>query len=72
MVQARTAALLGEGIGGWKVERDQSLGVLYGILLQSYCVASGSSLPSIGVPVLGVEAEIAFHLKRDLPARDEP
>ena len=43
-----------------------------GALLESRVIANGGSIPAAKVPLLGVEAEVAFRFERDLPARERP
>jgi 2-keto-4-pentenoate hydratase len=69
-IQEATAAQLGEAIGGWKVGAALEGGIARGALLASRMHASDARLPAARMPLLGVEAEIAFRLDRDLPARD--
>ena len=71
-VQDATAALLGEGVVGWKVAIPPDGQVMRGAILASALLASPAILPARLVPLLGIEAEIAFRLDRDLPPRAEP
>src|SRR2546426_12323308 len=69
-IQEATALRLGEAIVGWKVGATPEGRVARGALLRSWIYASGARVPAAMVPLFGVEAEIAFRLDRDLPARD--
>ena len=71
-IQARLINLLGEPIAGWKggVRRNGEL--VYGTVLASRLWSSPAHVPAALVPLLGVEAEIAFRFDRELPQRDEP
>jgi 2-keto-4-pentenoate hydratase len=68
-IQVATAARLRDAIGGWKVAATPEGRVARGGLLRSRIVANGATLASSLVPLLGVEAEIAFRFDRDLPPR---
>jgi 2-keto-4-pentenoate hydratase len=65
-IQVATAARLRDAIGGWKVATTSERRVARGGLLRSRMVPSGATLASSLVPLLGVEAEIAFRFDRDL------
>jgi 2-keto-4-pentenoate hydratase len=69
-IQEATALRLGEAIAGWKVGATPEGRVARGALLRSRIHATGARVPAAMMPLLGVEAEIAFRLDRDLPARD--
>jgi len=71
-IQAATAARLGEAIGGWKVGATPDGGVARGALFRSRMYASASSVRATEVPLLGIEAEIAFRFEHALPARGRP
>ena len=68
-VQLATASRLADTIGGWKVGATPDGGVAHGALLRSRIHASGARLPAHAMPLLGVEAEIAFRFERDMPPR---
>jgi 2-keto-4-pentenoate hydratase len=71
-VQVATAGLLGDAIGGWKVATAPDGRLARGGLLRSRIHRDGATIPAALVPLLGVEAEIAFRLERDVPARATP
>ncbi len=62
-------ARLGEPVAGWKVALTPDFGVLAGIIVGSRVFRNGATVSSAAMPMLGVEAEIAFHVDRALPAR---
>ncbi len=69
-IQEATAAQLAESIAGWKVSATPEGRVARGALLRSRLHASGCRLAAASMPLLGVEAEIAFRFDRDLPPRE--
>lgn len=68
-VQERVTALLGEPIGGWKAGISPGAEPTAAPLFASLMAASPARVPVAKVPVLGVEAEIAFRFARDLAPR---
>src|SRR5262245_56895351 len=71
-IQDETVRLLGEAVPAWKVNTTASGDVFRGALLRSRVFTSPARVPAREVPMLGVEAEVAFRFERDLPARDSP
>jgi 2-keto-4-pentenoate hydratase len=71
-IQEATATHLSDSIAGWKVSATPDGRVARGALLRSRLHASGSRIAAAAVPLLGVEAEIAFRFDRDLPPRERP
>jgi 2-keto-4-pentenoate hydratase len=71
-IQEATATQLAESIAGWKVSATPDGRVARGALLRSRLYASGCRIAAAAVPLLGVEAEIAFRFDRDLPPRERP
>ena len=71
-IQDATVAALGATVAGWKVGSRQDGRVVRGALLRSRVFRSGAELRASEVPLLGVEAEIAFRFDRDLPPRERP
>lgn len=67
-VQDRVVAALAERVAGWKVAVTDA-GVSRGVILGSRFLESPASIAGGGLPLLGVEGEIAFRFHRDLPAR---
>jgi 2-keto-4-pentenoate hydratase len=66
-IQDATVAALGENVAGWKVSIVDGRAVR-GAILGSRVFDSGAQIESATVPLLGVEAEIAFRFERDLTA----
>ena len=66
-IQDATIAALGETVAGWKVSIVDGRAV-YGAILASRVFDSGAHIEAAKMPLLGVEAEIAFRFARDLPA----
>jgi 2-keto-4-pentenoate hydratase len=71
-IQDAVTAGLGARAGGWKVNAPPDAELQRGVLFESLIFASPARIPARQVPLLGIEAEIAFRLSRDLPARDTP
>jgi 2-keto-4-pentenoate hydratase len=71
-IQDACIAALGETVAGWKVNIVENGEVMRGALLGSCVLASPARLPAADVPMLGIEAEIAFRFERDLPPREQP
>lgn len=69
-IQDALVAALGETVAGWKVGAWQDGKVVRGAIVASRVIASGGRIAASKVPLLGVEAEIAFRFERDLPPRD--
>src|SRR4051794_28206462 len=70
-IQDATVDALGETVAGWKVAAPIDGQIVRGVLLRSRLFDSPARVPAAMVPLQGVEAEIAFRFKRDLPARAE-
>jgi len=68
-IQDATVAALGETVAGWKVSIVDDV-VNRGALLASRVLQSPARMHACDVPMLGLEAEIAFRLDRDLPPRE--
>ena len=71
-IQDAVVALLGQPVAGWKVALAGDGSVMRGVMLQSRVWESPARVPASLVPLLGVEAEIAFRFERDLPPRPAP
>jgi 2-keto-4-pentenoate hydratase len=67
-IQDAVVSALGERVAGWKVAISPA-GVMRGAILGSRVLESQARMPSAGLPLLGIEAEIAFLFERDLPPR---
>lgn len=70
-IQQATTELAGDSIAGWKVGTTPEGLLAHGGLLRSRILADGSQVAATLVPLLGVEAEIAFRLDRALPPRPQ-
>jgi 2-keto-4-pentenoate hydratase len=68
-VQDATAHALGDAIAGWKVLSPVDGRIARGALLRSRIFQSPAAIDAADVPLLGVEAEIAFRFDRALPPR---
>ena len=71
-IQELTATQLDEPIAGWKVSATPEGRVARGALLRSRLFPSGARVSAAAMPLLGVEAEVAFRFVRDLPPRARP
>ena len=71
-IQDDVMALLGERAGGWKVGLTPGAPATCAPLFASLIHPSPLAIPAAEVPLLGVEAEIAVRLGRDLPPREKP
>ena len=71
-IQEATAVQLADAIAGWKVSATPDGRVARGALLRSRLYPSGSRIFAAEMPLLGVEAEVAFRFDRDLPPQDRP
>ena len=69
-IQDATVRALGDDVAGWKVGSVLDGKLVRGVLLRSRVFASPATIPARLVPLLGVEAEIAFRFDRALPPRD--
>jgi 2-keto-4-pentenoate hydratase len=71
-VQHALLAQLGERIAGWKVGGIVDGAITYGIVVGSRLWSSGVRVPALDVPLLGMEAEIAFRFLQPAPPRAQP
>lgn len=69
-IQVETARLLDEPVVAYKVSGVDPAQVIWGAILGSRFLKHPAQLLAAYVPLLGVEAEIAYLLKRDVEARD--
>jgi 2-keto-4-pentenoate hydratase len=69
-IQNGTVRLLGERVAAWKVAAPIDGVLMRGAILQSRIFQSPAIVPARLVPMLGVEAEIAFRFEAGLPTRD--
>lgn len=70
-IQEATTAALGETVGGWKVAAPIDGQLVRGAILDSLMFDSPARVPGSRVPMMGVEAEIAFRFERDMPASQQ-
>jgi len=68
-IQHASVRALGERVAGWKVGTRMDGRIAYGVLLASRVVPSGATVEARTVPLLGMEAEIAFRFVRAAPPR---
>jgi 2-keto-4-pentenoate hydratase len=68
-IQDATVAALGERVAGWKVGAPKDGRIVRGVLLGSRVFESPARMPASLVPLLGVEAEVAFRFDRELASR---
>src|SRR5260221_2965450 len=71
-IQDAVMALLDERAGGWKVGLAPGAPPSCAPMFASLIHPSPLGIPAADVPMLGVEAEIAVRIGRDLPARATP
>jgi 2-keto-4-pentenoate hydratase len=71
-IQAASVAQMNDAVAGWKVGGVIDGALSYGVLLASRVVRSGDSVRAQDMPLLGMEAEIAFRFVRDAPPREQP
>lgn len=71
-IQAASVEQLGERVAGWKVGGRIDGALTYGVLLSSRIVPTAGRASARDMPLLGIEAEIAFRFVRALPPRDAP
>lgn len=71
-IQDAVMDLLGERPGGWKVATPPDGPATCAPMFASLVHPSPLAIPAADVPLLGVEAEIAVRLGRNLPLRDRP
>ena len=65
-IQDATLAALGETVAGWKAAIVGGR-VVRGAIMASRVFESGARVTPATMPMLGIEAEIAFRFERDLP-----
>lgn len=67
-IQAATVSLLGEAVGAWKVGAPVDGRLVHGAIPRSRVFASPARVRAADMPMLGIEAEIAFRFDQGLPA----
>ena len=68
-IQDATVTALGDRVAGWKVATGSGA-VMRGVILGSVVVPSPAVVEASAVPLLGIEAEIAFAFEHALPPRE--
>jgi 2-keto-4-pentenoate hydratase len=68
-IQEALVEALGERIAGYKVARLPGGDLAWGVIVGSRIIASGGRVDACDMPLLGMEAEIAFRFLRDMPPR---
>ena len=68
-IQDVLVGLLDEEVVGWKVAGTSADEVMRGALFASRVRPSPADFSAESVPLMGVEAEVAFRFRRDFPAR---
>lgn len=71
-IQDATVDALNETVAGWKVGSPLNGNTVRGAIVGSRVIPTGGAIRAAQVPLLGVEAEIAFRFHRDLKPRDRP
>jgi 2-keto-4-pentenoate hydratase len=66
-IQDAMLAALGESVAGWKAAIVEGRAVR-GAIMASRVFESGARVAAATMPLLGIEAEIAFRFERDVPA----
>lgn len=69
-IQLATASALGETVAGYKIAGTDPDTLQWGAVLASRLLASPARIAAATMPLLGVEAEIAFRLDIDVTDRD--
>jgi 2-keto-4-pentenoate hydratase len=69
-IQVATIEILGEAVAGYKVAGSTPAEVMWGAVLKSRLKPSPAVFAAADVPLLGVEAEIAYRLEDDFTAAD--
>jgi len=71
-IQDATTVLLGKPVAGYKAMAPANGEPTRGLIYAGTVLPSPASIPAAQVPQCGVEGEVAFLFRRDLPARSEP
>lgn len=69
-IQQATVAALDDTVAGWKVGAPLDGRIVRGALVRSRIIPSGGAITAAQVPLLGVEAEVAFRFEHALEPRD--
>lgn len=68
-IQDATTAELGKAVGAFKAMAPANAEATRGVIYADTVLASPARIPAAQVPQCGVEGEVAFVFRRDLPAR---
>jgi 2-keto-4-pentenoate hydratase len=71
-IQDATTAGLGKAVGAFKAMAPANAEATRGVIYADTVAASPARLPAAQVPQCGVEGEVAFVFRRDLPSRGTP
>ena len=71
-IQDAVTVAMGEEVGGFKANAPPNEEPTRGVIYTRTVHATPAQIPAAEVPNCGVEGEIAFFFRRDLPARAEP
>ena len=71
-IQDAVTAGLGKAVGAFKAMAPANGEATRGVIYADTIYASPARVPSAEVPQCGVEGEVAFIFRRDLPARASP
>ncbi len=71
-IQDATTAELGKAVGAFKAMAPANGEATRGVIYADTVLASPARIPAAQVPQCGVEGEVAFVFRRDLPARGAP
>jgi 2-keto-4-pentenoate hydratase len=71
-IQDATLNALNETAAGWKVATPLDGKTVHGVIMQSRVIPTGGTIRASEVPLLGVEAEVAFRFDRDFMPRERP
>jgi 2-keto-4-pentenoate hydratase len=71
-IQDATTAALGKAVGAFKAMAPPNGEPNRGVIYDGTILATPARMPAATVPACGVEGEVAFVFRRDLPPRDRP
>lgn len=71
-VQDATTAALGKSVGAFKATNPPNGEPTRGLIYAGTIHPTPAAIPAASVPACGVEGEVAFIFRRDLPARAQP
>jgi 2-keto-4-pentenoate hydratase len=71
-IQDAVSDALGQPVGAFKANAPANAELTRGVIYAATVFASPARIPAADVPQCGVEGEVAFVFRRDLPARQAP